>query len=29
LHRGWNRGWDRDRGDRTVIIKQRRHRDWD
>ncbi len=31
LHRGWyrERGWDRDRGDRTVIIKQRRHRDWD
>jgi hypothetical protein len=22
------RGWDRDRGDRTVVIK-RRHRDWD
>jgi hypothetical protein len=29
LHRGWDRRWDRDRGDRTVIIKQRRHRDWD
>jgi hypothetical protein len=28
-HRGWeHRDWDRDRGDRTVIIK-RRHRDWD
>jgi hypothetical protein len=27
--RGFHRGWDRDRGDRTVIIKQRRHRDWD
>ncbi|HEV7514518.1 MAG TPA: hypothetical protein VGO27_22685 [Candidatus Acidoferrum sp.] len=27
--RGYHRGWDRDRGDRTVIIKQRRHRDWD
>jgi len=26
--RGWHRGWDRDRGDRTVIIK-RGHRDWD
>ena len=27
--RDWrHRGWDRDRGDRTVIIK-RRHRDWD
>jgi hypothetical protein len=26
--RGWHRGWDRDRGDRTVIIK-RRHHDWD
>jgi hypothetical protein len=26
--RGYHRGWDRDRGDRTVIIK-RRHRDWD
>jgi hypothetical protein len=25
--RGWHRGWDRDRGDRTVIIK-RSHRDW-
>ena len=23
--RGWHRGWDRDRGDRTVIIK--RHHD--
>jgi hypothetical protein len=29
FHRGWDRRWDRDRGDRTVIIKQRRHRDWD
>ena len=27
--RGFHRGWDRDRGDWTVIIKQRRHRDWD
>jgi hypothetical protein len=27
--RGFHRGWDRDRGDRTVIIKQRRHRDCD
>jgi hypothetical protein len=26
--RGWHRGWDRDRSDRTVIIK-RRHHDWD
>ena len=26
--RGWHRGWDRDRRDRTVIIK-RRHHDWD
>jgi hypothetical protein len=26
--RGWHRGWDRDRGDRTIVIK-RRHRDWD
>jgi hypothetical protein len=26
--RGWHRGWDRDRGDRTVVIK-RRHHDWD
>ena len=26
--RGWHRDWDRDRGDRTIIIK-RRHRDWD
>lgn len=26
--RGWHRGWERDRGERTVIIK-RRHRDWD
>jgi hypothetical protein len=26
--RGRHRGWDRDRGDRTVIIK-RHHRDWD
>jgi hypothetical protein len=26
--RGWHRGWDRDRGNRTVIIK-RGHRDWD
>ena len=26
--RGWHRGWDRDRGDRTVIIK-RRHHNWD
>jgi hypothetical protein len=26
--RGWHRGWDRDRGDRTVVIK-RRHQDWD
>jgi hypothetical protein len=26
--RGWHRGWDRDRGGRTVIIKCR-HRDWD
>jgi len=23
--RGWHRGWDRDRGDRTVIIKRRHH----
>ena len=27
--RGWHRGWDRDRGDRTVIIKRRHHHDWD
>jgi len=27
--RGLHRGWYRDRRDRTVIIKQRRHRDWD
>ncbi|MEA2887711.1 MAG: hypothetical protein QOD11_2071 [Bradyrhizobium sp.] len=26
--RGLHRGWYRDRGERTVIIK-RRHRDWD
>ena len=26
--RGWHRGWDRDRGERTVIIK-RRHHNWD
>ncbi len=26
--RGWHRGWDRDRGERTVIIK-RRHNNWD
>ena len=26
--RGLHRGWDRDRDDRTVVIK-RRHRDWD
>jgi hypothetical protein len=26
--RGWHRGWDRDRGGRTVVIK-RRHHDWD
>jgi len=26
--RGWHRGLDRDRGDRTVIIK-RHHHDWD
>jgi hypothetical protein len=25
--RGWHRGWDRDRGDRTIIVK-RRHHDW-
>jgi hypothetical protein len=25
--RGWHRGWDRDRGDRTVVIKHS-HRDW-
>jgi hypothetical protein len=30
FHRGWYRDrWDRGRGDRTVIIKQRRHHDWD
>ena len=23
--RGWHRGWDRDRGDRTMIIKRRHH----
>ena len=27
--RGWHRGWDRDRGERTVIIKRRHHHDWD
>ena len=28
--RGWHRGWDRDRGDRTVIITRRHHHhDWD
>jgi hypothetical protein len=26
--RGWHRGWDRDRGSRTVIIKHRHH-NWD
>jgi len=27
--RGWHRGWDRDRGERTVIIKRRHHHEWD
>ena len=28
--RGWHRGWDRDRGERTIIIKRRHHHhDWD